>query len=531
MKKIICFLLTFILFFTLASCDSGDNGGTNDVLDDEIYEFESLGGETLILYVGQTGSFPEGCTYKTENPDVIELSGNSYRTLKEGKAVVTVEKDKNKIGVYVIAVYGTKQADLVDLIITNKPTTLTVAEVVKLEYEKDPIDANNFEAIVWTSSDPSVATIDKDGTLTPLKMGEVTITLTAINTNVKKEMSFTVLPRDTKFELNYDEIVGICDTTETILIPNVLTDYHWDGTYEWFTEDSSIVEVNDKGETKFKDPGTTYVGIRGVINNEPISFKCKVTVIEDLGYKIIRTPLELQEIGNTSGYYMLGNDIDMLEAVSVGGDLYDNGRGFMPLFESSAHAFVGVFDGNGFSIKNMYINRPNDTFVAFMRYISAVEGKEGLIKNLAFEGGEIIGGNYTAVYYANSHGYGSVNSGLRDAYVDMKVSSLGSLSCLVGNNKGLVQNCIVKVEFDAISTAYLFALNHTGIEKGLGVDNCVYIGDAKTKEFANLTNGGFVTNCHKITEANVSTFSFNMGVNWSWTQGSLPILKGVGTNE
>ncbi len=527
MKRIFSFLLMFVLFFTLVACNEDNSSDTDDKTEEMIYDFETLGGEMMIFYIGQTGEFPEGFTYLTNDTDVIELNGNSYKTLKEGKAVVTIEKDKNKLGVYVIAVYGSKQVELSDLILTNKPNHLTIAEVVKLEYQKDPIDANNYEAIVWSSSDESIATVDKNGNVTPLKMGNVTIYLTAINTNVKKEYNFTVLPRETRFELNFDEMIGICDTTEKVLIPYVLTDFSFDGNITWFTDDSSIVEITQDGTTSFKNPGTTYVGIKGIINSEEVYFKCKVTVMDDMGYTIIRTPVELQEIGNTSGYYMLGNDIDMKEACSKGGDLYNNGKGFMPLFENAANAFVGVFDGNGFSIKNMYINRPNDVFVAFMRYISSVEGKEGIIKNLAFEGGEIIGGNYTSVFYANCTGYGSVNSGLRDAYVNMKVSSIGSLSCLVGNNKGLVENCIVNVLFDAVGDAYLFALNHTGIEEGLGVNNCIFIGDSQGKEFAKLINGGFAKNCFKISTSEVNEFEFNMGENWSWTKGSLPRLKGV----
>ena len=521
MKKIICFLLTFLLFFTLVACNESSGDSNTNI------NYESLGGETIVFYVGETGTFEEGYTYKTNNTDVIELNGNAYRTLKEGSAVVTVEKDNNKIGVYVIAVYGSKQTSLNDLIILNKPTTLTVQNVVKLEYQKDPIDANNFDSIVWSSSNEEIATVDRDGNITPLKMGEVTITLTAIDTNVKKELTFTVLPRDTRFELNYDAIVGVCDTTEKVLIPDVLTDYPFDGNVTWFTEDSSIVEVDENGVTTFNNPGTTYVGIKAEIDHKPISFRCKVTVLEDMGYTIIRTPEQLQEIENNSGYYMLGNDIDMLEAVSEGGSLYNNGKGFMPLFESGDKAFKGVFDGNGFSIKNMYMNRQNDVFVAFMRYISAVEGEEGLIKRLSFIGGEISGGNYTAVYYANSYGYGSVNSGLRDCFTNIKVTSIGSLSTLVGNNRGKVENCIVMSEFEAVGEAYLFALNNTGTVDGIGVNNCVYIGSNTTAEFAKLTHGGFATNCRRLTAEQVKLFEFNMGNAWSWTSGSLPVLKGV----
>ena len=514
MKKIICFLTMFLLFFTLASCD-------------EPTEVELLGGETMNFYVGQTGTFADGFTYFTEDSDVLEIIGNQYRTLKEGSAVVTIKEGSSKLGVYLIAVYGSKPIELTALTIVNKPTNLTVASEVKLDYTKTPADANNYEALVWSSSNEEIATIDKNGNITPLKMGEVTFTLSAINTDVKEEITLTVLPRNTIFEINYDRIVGLAGTAESVLKSNVLTDYPFNGEVTWFSENSSIVTVTQDGTTTFLKPGTTNVGIKANINNQEVTFKCEVTVLEDTGYTVIRTPLELQEIANFSGDYMLGNDIDMKEAVSEGGDLYNDGKGFMPLFENAENSFKGTFDGNGFTIYNMYINRPNDAYVAFMRYISAEEGQEGLIKRLSFVGGQINGGNYTAVFYANASGYGSVNSGLRDSYAELKVTSVGTLSALVGNNKGLVENCISNVEVDALGKVCLFALNHTGLEEGLGINNCVYIGNYAEYEYANLTNGGFVTNCSKISKDQVSSFVFNMGDNWSWTQGNLPVVKGV----
>lgn len=512
MKKIICFLTMFLLFFTLTSC--------NDSL-------EAMGGETMTFYVGQTGQFEDGYVYYTNDKDVLEISGNSYTALKEGSAVVTVKKDDNKIGVYLIAIYGDKPIVLNSLDIKNCPETLTVATPVKLEYKKNPIDANDYDALVWTSSNSDIATVDKEGNVTPLKMGEVTITLAVSNKDIKKEVTFTVLPRETIFKTNYSRIVGVSGTSEEVLKEEILTDYSFDGNITWFSEDETVVKVDQTGKTTFVQPGTTNVGIKGVIDNKDVTYKCSVTVLNDTGYKLIRTPEQLQEIENISGNYMLGNDIDMTEAVSEAGSLYNDGKGFMPLFDSAKNSFKGVFDGNGFSIKNMYINRPNDTFVAFMRYISAEEGNEGIIKRLSFVGGEINGGNYTSVFYANSSGYGSVDSGLRDCYVEMKVSSVGSLSALVGNNKGLVENCIVKVEYDALAKVSLFALNQITEIAGVGVNNCVFIGDYEGKEMANITNGGFVENCHTISVNDISQFEFNMGSNWTWVLGNLPVLKGV----
>lgn len=514
MKKIIAFVFVLLLFFTLTSC------AENQVL-------EPIGGQAMSFYIGQTGQFSNDYSYHTSDTDIIEIDGNTYRTLKEGSAVVTVRDGKTKIGVYLIAVYGSKPIELTTIEIANAPDTLTVAEVIKLEYSKNPVDANNYEALIWKSSDETVATVDKYGVVTPLKMGEVTISLTAINTDIKEEVTFTVLPRDTVFKLNHRKIIGVAGTVEKILEQEVLIDYPFDGNITWFSENEQIVSVSQDGTTTFNNPGDTVIGIKANINKEEVIYRCQVTVLEDLGYTIIRTPLDLQAIGNNSGNYMLGNDIDMLEAVSKGGDLYNDGKGFMPLFEDRNNAFKGIFDGNGFTIYNMYINRPNDSFVAFMRYISAIEGEEGIIKRLSFIGGEISGGNYTSVFYANASGYGSAKSGLKDAYVEMTIKSTGSLSALVGNNKGLVENCIVNVNYEGYADKYLFALNHTGLEEGLGINNCVFIGEYAEVEYANIENGGFVTNCHKITRDQISEFTFNMGDNWLWTKGHIPTVKGV----
>lgn len=514
MRKIIVFLTAFLLFFTLNSCKKK-------------VEYESLESKSLTLYVGETGKFAEGYQYSTLDTEIIELYNNQYRTLKEGSAVVTVNDGDYKIGVYLIAVYGKEVITLQDLEIKDKPANFSKLTPIKLDYKTVPENANNYDAIVWESLNPEVATVDKHGNVNPLTMGEVTIKLTAVNANVSKEFKFNVLPRETVFKTSHSKILGYVGKTEKILETVILTDLSFDGNVTWFSENEEIVTVAQDGTTTFVAPGTANVGIKGTIDGKEVTYKAEVVVVEDQGYTIIRTPLDLQNIGNQSGYYMLGNDIDMAPAVSEGGKLYNDGKGFMPLFEDAKHAFEGVFDGNGFTIYNMYINRPDDVFIAFMRYISSEEGKEGLIKRLSFVGGSITGGNYTSVFYANASGYGSKESGVRDAYVEMTLKSVGSLSLLVGNNKGMVENCIVNVEYEAAGDAYLFALNHTGLERGLGIKNCVFIGDAGELEWANLENGGSVSKLKKITKEDIATFEFAMGDNWTWEKGSLPKVKGV----
>ncbi|MBR1373217.1 hypothetical protein IJ556_02045, partial [bacterium] len=77
--------------------------------------------------------------------------------------------------------------------------------------------------------------------------------------------------------------------------------------------------------------------------------------------------------------FVLTNDIDLSE--------YSDGEGFAPI------NFKGTFDGNGHTISNLYINRPDEDNVGLFR--SAVnEGESGTIKNLRLENVNITGDSY-----------------------------------------------------------------------------------------------------------------------------------------
>ena len=519
MKKVLSIILSFIAVFTLLGC----NGAS----------ILPLEGESKIvkLYIGEEGQFANSeYSYVTDNPSVLKIEGNNYEGLSEGSASVTVKTQQaDKVAVYLFIVFGNKPIELQNLQINDLPqdNNLTVGQSVKLSYAKFPENADKYDAIVWQSSDSDVLSVDRNGNIQAKKMGQATLTVSALGTQVKEEITLSVLPRATVFKINLNKVMGVVGQTENLLVADVLCDYPIEREVAWFTEDESIVKV-ENGELSFVKTGKTNVGISALINGQEYLAKCEVTVCEDLGYTVIRTPEQLQEIANASANYMLGNDIDMAIACAKGGSLYNEGKGFMPLFENADNAFKGVFEGNGFAIKNIVINRENDAFVAFMRYISAQKGSEGVIRNLSFIGGSIKGGNYTSVFYANSSGYGSENSGLRNCYAELDMQSLGSLSCLVGNNKGIVENCITNVTFDALGKVCLFALNHTLPNLELGVKNCVYIGEQVETQMANLTNGGsMLSECFAITANQVATFNFNMGEGWNHTAGEIPTVKGV----
>ncbi len=60
----------------------------------------------------------------------------------------------------------------------------------------NPVDASNM-SLLWGSSNPSVATVDTNGIVTPISVGTSTITAISVDGNFKTECKVTVLPDNT----------------------------------------------------------------------------------------------------------------------------------------------------------------------------------------------------------------------------------------------------------------------------------------------------------------------------------------------
>ncbi|WP_286219615.1 PKD domain-containing protein [Thalassotalea agarivorans] len=110
--------------------------------------------------------------------------------------------------------------------------------------------------------------------------------------------------------------------------------------------------------------------------------------------------------------YELVNDLDFDtdgdNAVSVGDDYYNSGEGWEPI-GSNLTAFSGIFNGNGYSIIDLFINRPSTSNVGLFASLDSAE-----IRDISFSGellsvsgqsrvGIVSGGHVSdnAITYAN----------------------------------------------------------------------------------------------------------------------------------
>ncbi|PGK52287.1 hypothetical protein CN918_31340 [Priestia megaterium] len=118
---------------------------------------------------------------------------------------------------------------------------------------------------------------------------------------------------------------------------------------------------------------------------------------------IITTCIELQNMkNNLSASYALGNNIDCSDTVN-----WNGGKGFEPV-GNGTNKFTGSFDGRGYTISGLTINRPNELYLGLIGY---AEGVNILIQNVTLSNidvrsdmgfaGTLVGYAYTGVTMKN----------------------------------------------------------------------------------------------------------------------------------
>ncbi len=113
----------------------------------------------------------------------------------------------------------------------------------------------------------------------------------------------------------------------------------------------SFFRTADGGGSALDEPVTI-----NPINIDSIPFSGQGTGIIGDPY-LVANCVQLQEVSNNlSAYYELANDIDCSDTEN-----WNGGKGFDPIGDVN-NAFTGTFDGEGYEISNMTIDRADDTF-------------------------------------------------------------------------------------------------------------------------------------------------------------------------
>ena len=178
---------------------------------------------------------------------------------------------------------------------------------------------------------------------------------------------------------------------------------------------------------------------------------------------------------NLSAHYKLMNNLD---ASSSGYSTYaasssNSSSGWMPI-GNSATPFTGSFDGNGFSISGLNINRTSSDDVGLFGQLGAAS----LVKNLKVQSASVAGGNKVGILA------GSTLGTIRDCSFNGSVTGTSKIGGIAGESSSTIERCMVSGTVTA-SSSYAGGV--------FGIMNAGSVTDAYSLASVNGSNytGGF----------------------------------------
>jgi len=148
----------------------------------------------------------------------------------------------------------------------------------------------------------------------------------------------------------------------------------------------------------------------------------------------IRTWYDLDAVRNNLGsHYILMNDLNSTTAgyTEMASPTANQGKGWHPIIGAGGNPpFTGTFDGQGYEIRDLFINLPGIGYVGLF----SVVGEGGLIEDIG-----VVNANVTSTAYIGS--LVGVNLGtVSNSYSTGSVTGNISVGGLVGSNTGTVSN-------------------------------------------------------------------------------------------
>lgn len=254
--------------------------------------------EDIILYIGQSGTvdckvYPSDATnpslsYSSSDGDVLSVyPSGKFVAEGVGTATITVSSIENddiadKITVTVSEIAPEK------IEIDNIPTELHVEEKHMLEVEFTPKNTSD-KSVTWESSDKSVLSVSKSGSLTAKKEGTATITVTSVaDPTLTASVEITVLPKSEdpiipaeSLTVKADESVGYIGST--LKLSAALYPADADGKIEWYSSNEKIATVSQKGVVTCIAAGSVTITAKcGDTIEDSISITVKEVLSENI---------------------------------------------------------------------------------------------------------------------------------------------------------------------------------------------------------------------------------------------------------
>ncbi len=215
--------------------------------------------------------------WESSDSSVATVTDGVVTGIRAGEAMITVTATDTGTVKATVKVTVVKHAESIEL--TAEADTLWVGDSVLLEAEVLPEDTTD-KTVTFTSSDESIATIDREGRVTAVSAGEtgtaeVTVKAVSACTSAESEYTFTVRQQITSVDIPEEEIVLKLGETHTFE-PVVLPENAFDKTVTYTSSDENVLTV-ENGTVVTVGTGTATVTLTSACGK--VERTCSITVI------------------------------------------------------------------------------------------------------------------------------------------------------------------------------------------------------------------------------------------------------------
>ncbi len=269
---------------------------------------------------------------------------------------------------------------------------------------------------------------------------------------------------------------GVGKTLNQLKTISTFTDVGWDFTNVWeiVTGDSASypylrqTEQNPAPGKQFKI--ITYAGGQG---SEADPF-------------LISTPQQLDSVR-----YYLTSHFKLNANVNLDVAPFNTGEGWQPIgANSSGKEFSGTFDGDGYKIQNLFINRPSTDYVGFLGAT-----KNAVVKNIGIEEADVTGKDYIGALVGINY------SEIRNSYSTGSVKGENHTGGLIGGHETWGES--IALVINSYSTASAHSLNSTaGGLLGRQISGTIEHSYAAGETFSLQKSGGLIGEKNSGTVSN-----------------------------
>ncbi len=145
------------------------------------------------------------------------------------------------------------------------------------------------ESVTWSSSDETVVTVDENGTITAIKAGEATITVTSVEDDTKSA-TIAVTVNAITLEINADDAVSQLKPGATTQLHEIVNR----GEVTWSSSDETVATVDGEGLVTAVSNGTVTITVTSKLDptvSDSIEIEVKETV--EITVTLSETTLEL----------------------------------------------------------------------------------------------------------------------------------------------------------------------------------------------------------------------------------------------